>query len=176
VLRANHYDAAFEEFLRRGRVPYVAVNETRRACVQATTLKSLDFVVSSPLFGQLLIDVKGRRAPHGPGDRARRWENWATQDDLDSMAEWEKLFGEQARALLVFAYWLTPETARPDFPAMLSFRGREYGFYGVWAAEYRAAMRVRSPRWETVWLNSQSFRDLRFPLERLTAPSATAVS
>ncbi|MBI1345219.1 hypothetical protein GC163_02905 [bacterium] len=176
TIRANHYDAAFEEFLRQGRVPYVAVNEARRSLLDDVSLKSLDFVVHSPNLGPLLVDVKGRRFPH-PGESAtRRWENWATADDLASMAQWETVFGGNYRALLVFAYLLPPETAsdsqdQGQVPVMLTFRNRAYTFYGVWATEYQQAMKTRSPKWETVWLPTGTFRDLRFPLAELSRPA-----
>jgi len=173
TIRANHYDAAFEEYLRQGRVPYVAVNEARRSVLADVSLKSLDFVVHSPTLGPLLVDVKGRRFPSPGESSSRKWENWATADDLSSMARWEEVFGQGYRALLVFAYLLPSgsvahSTELGELPVMLTFRGRAYTYFGVWAAEYRQAMKTRSPKWETVWLPSQSFRDLRFPLAELS--------
>lgn len=176
AIRANHYDAAFEAYLRQARWPYIAVDEARRTCVADGTLKSLDFVVTSPLLGPLLIDVKGRRAPLAGGRTARPFENWATADDLASMEQWEALFGANYRALLVFAYWLSPTAPRADLPVMLEFRQRQYSFFGVWANDYRDAMKIRSPKWETVWLQSASFKELRFPLHLSAAPPAITVS
>ena len=46
--RDNHYEAAFEAFLRARRLPYVAVDEARRSLVADGSLKSLDFIVSPP--------------------------------------------------------------------------------------------------------------------------------
>jgi hypothetical protein len=151
----------------------VAVNEARRARLAETTLKSLDFIVAAPPWGQLLVDVKGRRWP-GPGERGRRWENWVTQDDLDSLAQWEQVFGAGYRGLIVFAYDLPALRRSAETADAFAWRGRDYAFFGVWASDYRQAMRTRSPRWDTVWLPSQPFRDLRFSLagERpaVTAP------
>ena len=61
--RDNHYEAAFEAYLRARRLPYIAVDEARRSLVADGSIKSLDFIVSPP--GQLswLVDVKGRRFP-----------------------------------------------------------------------------------------------------------------
>lgn len=166
AIRANHYDAAFEAFLRNGRTPYVAVNEARRALWGDSSLKSLDFVVYSPTLGNLLIDVKGR-LDAGPGCAARRWENWATADDLECLQQWQQIFGVTFRALLVFAYQLPTPTTPTFLPEMLRFRDRSYAFYGVWADDYRRAMKVRSPKWETVWLPSAPYRQLRFSLADL---------
>ena len=62
--RDNHYEAAFEEYLRARGVPYVAVDEARRSLLSnGGSIKSLDFIVSAP--GQIawLVDVKGRAFP-----------------------------------------------------------------------------------------------------------------
>ena len=63
--RDNHYEAAFEEYLRARQVPYVAVDEARRTLAGDASLKSLDFIVSSSSGRSWLVDVKGRRFPSG---------------------------------------------------------------------------------------------------------------
>ncbi|MFL5243819.1 MAG: HYExAFE family protein, partial [Gemmataceae bacterium] len=59
--RSNHYEAAFEAYLRWHRYCYVAVDETRRAVLGETRVKNLDFIVYGEPDARLLIDVKGRR-------------------------------------------------------------------------------------------------------------------
>ncbi len=162
MLRSNHYDAAFEAWLRQNRMPYVAVDESRRALLTQQSIKSPDFLVQSPALGRIVIDVKGRKQLSGT--QQRRWENWATQDDLQSLTAWEEIFGVQFKSLLVFAYDLVAEPATAEQPEMLRFRDRSYSFHGVWASDYRQAMRERSSRWETVWVPSAAYRALRFPL------------
>jgi len=44
--RDNHYEAAFEAYLRDRRLPYVAVDEAKRSRLSDGSLKSLDFLVS----------------------------------------------------------------------------------------------------------------------------------
>ncbi|MCA9070064.1 MAG: HYExAFE family protein, partial [Planctomycetaceae bacterium] len=102
--RANHYDAAFEEFLRHRRVPYVAVDETRRSLLNEVSLKSPDFIVSPPRGDNWLIDIKGRKFPSGGDKQSHLWENWATRDDIDSMLRWQDVFGAGFRSVLVFSY------------------------------------------------------------------------
>lgn len=77
--RRHHYELAFEEYLRSRRVPYVAVDEARKALLppgavlsarsgvtdagaiaEPSALKCFDFVVYSDR-GNLLLDVKGRK-------------------------------------------------------------------------------------------------------------------
>jgi hypothetical protein len=162
MLRSNHYDAAFEAWLRQHRIPYVAVDECRRALLAQQSLKSPDFLIHSPVLGRIVIDVKGRKQLSGA--QQRRWENWATHDDLESLVAWERIFGSEFKSLLVFAYELADRADASDQPEMLRFRDRGYSFHGVWAADYQRAMRDRSARWETVWVPSAAYRALRFPL------------
>ena len=196
TIRSNHYDAAFEEYLRSRRAAYVAVDETRRALAGDDSLKSLDFIVNAAApaaaheqggVANLLVDVKGRRF----GGAAGRWENWITRDDVESMQRWEAAFGPHFRATLVFAYALDdtlaarlqPLTAG-DAPPLIAgplpdelcdyslfpHDGRRYVFAAAYLDEYAAQLRPRSPRWHTLSVPRADFRALQFPFDRLLPP------
>lgn len=164
--RTNHYDAAFEEYLRCTRTPYVVVDEKRRALLQEASLKSMDFIVYSRGGHNLLVDVKGRRFPSGGETAGHKWENWATEEDIGSLLQWQQVFGEGFRAVLVFAYHVTESRWAQDFEALFEYREQLYAFYGVWVDQYQEAMRTRSASWETVSLPSREFRKLRLPIDR----------
>ena len=165
AIRGNHYDAAFEAFLRTRRTPYVAVDEQRRALLEQQSLKSMDFIVYSTKAANLLVDVKGRRFPSGDPESGHRWENWATAEDLPALLKWQEVFGNDFRALLVFAYHIVSDAEREKFDDLFSFRDRVYAFYGVWADAYRQEMRTRSESWQTVTVPSRAFRELRSPID-----------
>lgn len=164
AIRSNHYDVAFEEFLRSRRAAHVVVDERRRAVLSDATLKSMDFIVYSENRANLLVDVKGRRFPSGGAGGNHKWENWATADDLDSLSRWEGVFGEGFRGVLVFAYHVWQSRWLNELEAPFRFRDRVYSFYGVWVSEYVEKMRERSASWETVALPSAEFRRLRKPI------------
>jgi len=159
----NHYDKAFERLLRLMRRPYVSVNETRRALVGDSSLKSMDFVVYSQQTANLLVDVKGRRS-FGTGTS---WQNWTTEEDVTSLMHWEEVFGSGFKALFVFAYELLEPRELKEHSLFWDFRGRRYAFYGVWAQDYARVMRTRSSSWKTVSLRSQDFREMRQPMMEL---------
>ena len=162
AIRSNHYDAAFEQYLRARRVPYVAVDEQRRALAADASLKSFDFIVSRPGGGSLLVDVKGRRF----GDGAAKWESWATADDIECLLKWETVFGPGSRAALAFAYDLAEgEDAGCGEPFV--WGGRRYAFFAVTAADYATAMTARSESWQTVNLPRADFARLRVPFAEL---------
>ena len=129
--RDNHYEAAFEEFLRRRGVPYVAVDEAKRSLMSnGASIKSLDFIVSAPEQKTWLVDVKGRRFPSGDVQK-QYWKNWSTRDDLRSLAQWETLFGAGFRGLFVFAYDVLGDRAPLPAEELFEFRGSLYGFIAV---------------------------------------------
>lgn len=163
--RSNPYEAAFEGYLKAQGLCYVAVDETRRACLGDTPVKNLDFIVLGVTGARLLIDVKGRQFPGGPDDRPRYvWESWSTQEDIDGLSNWVRLFGPDYLALFVFLYNIRPTVALPDDTAdVWSFRDEKYLVRAIPLDDYRQHMRVRSPKWGTVGISGADFRRLVRP-------------
>jgi hypothetical protein len=190
--RHNHYEAALEDYLRAERLPYVAVDERRRALDAEGSLKNVDFIVSggdasgwpeglalgspwrdgadigvvAPGAARWLVDVKGRRFPSGEA-HPQYWRNWTTADELESLNRWALRFGPGFDALLVFAYHLVGD--RSPFPAeqVHYFRDEPYGFVAVRIADYRRAAKPLSPRWGTVAAPVAEFRRIAKPLADL---------
>ncbi len=161
AIRSNHYEAAFEAYLRHRRIPYVAVDEKRRSLLAGASLKSMDFIVHSAAGENLLVDVKGRRYP--TSGNGGRWENWVTADDVESLLKWEEVFGRDYRALFVFTYDVA-EDRLGDFEELFPFRGKIYAFFGVSSCDYSAVMTARSSRWETFSVARRPFAALRSPI------------
>jgi hypothetical protein len=159
--RNIHYEAAFEAYLRHRGIPYVAVDEAKKALFANAKLKSFDFVVYSKNGPNLLVDVKGRQLR----DRTSRrgFETWTTERDVEDLMQWEQVFGEGFKAILTFVYWIDPPLAAE--PGMFEHRDRWYLLMGIDLGEYRNAMRRRSAKWETVSLPAEEFRSLARPLE-----------
>ena len=180
--RRHHYERAFEGYLRDQRVPYVAVNEAKRALLPAgarlvmegenggETIKNFDFVVygdggAGGVGGlraeNLLVEVKGRRLPRlqlADGRAAKaRLESWVTKDDVEALKTWEGLFGEGYRGVFVFVYWC--DDVPPDglFAEVFESQGRWYTVRAVTVEDYEGYMKVRSPKWGTVNLSSGDY-------------------
>ncbi|MBE3069844.1 MAG: HYExAFE family protein [Acidobacteria bacterium] len=158
------YEACFEDYLRTAGVPYVAVDEAKKALFAGVRLKSFDFVVYSRCGPNLLVDVKGRRFPSGGPGGSRRWENWATREDLDSLARWEEVFGSGFAALLVFCYHLGRPEEAARFEVVHAYRGESYGLIGVTLRAYAEACRTRSRAWDTVTVPAAALRRLARPV------------
>ena len=167
--RDNHYEAAFEEYLRGRGVPYVAVDEGRRSLMaDGQSLKSLDFIVSAPDGTAWLIDVKGRRFPGGE-ETKQYWKNWSPAEDLTSLARWEEMFGPGFTGLLVFAYDILGDRAPLPVDQLYAHRGRLYGFVGVPTDAYAAHCRQISSSWDTVAMSTAEFRRLARPMDDVLA-------
>jgi len=159
--RSVHYEAAFEDYLRSRGWPYVAVDETKRAIFANASIKSFDFLVYSSAGANLLVDVKGRKFPDSASGRrrssSRAWENWITRQDVEGLGEWEKVFGSDFRAVLVFAYWLQGPPQRSPFEDVHIFAEKSYGFVGIPLEQYVASARPRSAKWQTITMPTAEF-------------------
>jgi hypothetical protein len=173
--RDNHYEAAFEQYLRSRGVPYVAVDEAKRSLLGGASIKSLDFIVSSPAGTSWLVDVKGRRFPSGD-EQKQYWKNWSTRDDLASLAQWERLFGASFGGMFVFAYNIVGDRAPLARDQLFEFRGGLYAFVGVRLADYAMWARPISPRWDTLAMPTAKFRELAAPLDWLLEAAPTPAS
>lgn len=160
--RDNHYEAAFEDYLRCRGWPYVAVDETKKAIFADARIKSFDFLVYSSNGPNLLVDVKGRKFPDG-GMRGRKrgatraWENWITREDIDGLREWQGVFGADFAGMLVFAYWLQGPPQRSPFQDVHLFRQKHYAFVGMLLDDYVSACHPRSAKWQTVTMPGDEF-------------------
>lgn len=162
--RDNHYEAAFEAYLRQRGVAYVAVDEAKRSTMGYASLKNVDFILSGNDGRNWLVDVKGRRFPAG-GQSKQYWRNWSTQDDVDSLAQWERAFGERFASLLVFAYDVVGDRAPLPQDQLFEFRGHLYGFVAIRLHEYVHFARTISPKWGTLAVPVPTFRQLAASLD-----------
>lgn len=172
--RHNHYEAAFEDYLRSRGIAYVAVDERRRAIEADGSLKSVDFLVSPASDGRpaprWLVDVKGRRFPSG----RQYWRNWTTEEELRSLARWDERFGDDFLAVLVFAYELTADRSPVPPHEVYYHADRPYAFVAVPAQAYEALARPLSARWGTVSVPTADFRRLARPVSEALGRVADA--
>ncbi|MHC4976492.1 MAG: HYExAFE family protein [Planctomycetota bacterium] len=176
--RRHHYERAFEVYLRANRIPYVAVDEAKRALLperarlavetpdsQNNALKSFDFLVYTPTTN-FILDIKGRKLAR-PAKRPStpRLDSWATREDVDSLAIWSELFGEGFVAGFVFVYWCHDMPSSSLFEEIFEHEGRWYALRAITLDAYASSMKTRSPRWNTVHVPPTIF-------ERISSPFA----
>lgn len=195
--RRFHYEQAFEHFLRANRIPYVAVDEAKKALMPAAgksrrrtekddeprgrgspaALKSFDFVVYAP-ERSLLVDVKGRMFGSGKSinpHSSRRYESWVTSDDVESLQHWQKLFGSDFQAIFVFAYCLKQQPPDALFEELFAFGERWYALREIALDDYTRTMVKRSDKWQTVHVLAEEFARISRPFSvKSPGPSGSA--
>ena len=163
--RDNHYEAAFEWYLRERGVAVVPIIEARRSYLDDDEIKSPDFIVVGSHDARLVVDVKGRQFPSLSAGKLRKtWQNWSTHGDIDGLTRWSGRFGDGFQGVLAFVYHVLPAVVLPqDTPDLFTYRERLYLARGVSVVDYRDHMKSRSPKWSTVDLPTAAFRRLVRP-------------
>ena len=166
--RDNHYEAAFEEYLRSRGVPYVAVDEAKRSVLSSGgSIKSLDFIVSSPGPVSWLVDVKGRKFPSGES----RSNTGRTGQLATTWSAWPNGSGCSGRAFAGCSF--SPTTSWEAGPRCLtssfssSPANRLYAFVAVRLMDYAGHARPISAKWDTLAMPAADFRRLARPLDEL---------
>ncbi len=174
----NIYERAFEAWLRERRIPYRAVDQSRRREFKCRRVKSFDFAISTPA-GLLLADVKGRLFRGASLVGLKGVQTWVTEDDVRGLEAWRKAMADRewTQAGFIFAYQLTQVDVETDGVEVMVFEGRRFVFLLVLLDDYQKAMRRRSPRWRTVYLSADVFRSVAQPLaEWIEQKTETIVS
>ena len=174
MIRSNHYEAAFEAYLRGRGVTVIPTDEAKRSHLGDGTIKSADFIIVGPDTSKLVVDVKGRKFPSGSGDKPNTsWQNWAEEEDVDALGRWAAELGD-FRGVLAFAYQIQPPFALPPTtPDVFTFRADVYLMRGVDVTAYREHMRPRSKSWKTVHLPADAFRRIVRPFSEFLAPAGS---
>lgn len=165
--RNNHYERAFEAWLRQHKLPYMAVDEQKRSLLGNASLKNLDFIVSPGLGFNWLVDVKGRQfGASQPGKAGGYWKNWTTREDVRGLFAWEALLGPGFGGLLAFIYQVAGNRSPVPETELFHFEGRRYAFTAISVAEYAREVRLISPKWDTVAMPGGRFQELATSLSR----------
>ena len=155
----NHYEQAFENWLIDNRIRYISIDEHKRAAFARCKVKSFDFLVY-PANGQIVIaEVKGRKFKGTNLAKLAGFECWVTTDDVDGLVKWQEVFGADYQAVFVFAYKVENIDVDFDGRDVFDFNANRYIFFCVKLNDYRRFMKRRSPKWQTVTLPADKFRD-----------------
>ena len=163
----NHYERAFENWLIDNRIQYVVVDENKRAAFGRSNIKSFDFLLY-PRSQQIIIaELKGRAFKGTSFAKLTGFECWVTADDVDGLAKWQQVFGPDHTAVFVFAYRIENIDVDFDGRNIYDFAGDRYVFFAVKLDDYRRFMKRRSPKWQTVTLPADKFRQYTVQMQNL---------
>jgi hypothetical protein len=179
---ANHYERAFENWLTDNHVHYIKVDENKKAAFGRSRVKSFDFLLY-PSDGQVIIaELKGRLFRGTSFAKLTGFECWVTTEDIDGLTKWQEVFsagrlspagdalrrvGQGYTAVFVFAY--KTENIDVDFDGrdVYDFDANRYVFFAIKLDDYRQFMKQRSPKWQTVMLSADKFRQCAVQMQNL---------
>jgi len=163
----NHYERAFENWLIDNNIQYIVIDERRRAALGRAKLKSFDFLLYPP-NGQIIIaEVKGRAFKGTSFAKLAGFECWVTADDIDGLANWQQVFGPTHTATFIFAYKIENIDVDFDGREVFDYNADRYVFFVVALDDYRGFMKRRSPKWQTVTLPADKFRQFAVQMRNL---------
>jgi len=169
TIRRSHYEMAFEAYLNRRGVAFVAVEDVRHFVKGGLGCKAFDYIVYPTGGPACLVDVKGRKSTAAAEGECRQ-RSWVTRADVNGLLAWEGLFGRDFVGAFVFAYWLAGSGGTEsvgggrDGRSTFSFAGRQYSFWIVPVREYASRQKRLSRSWDTVAVPCGVFRSITRPL------------
>jgi len=163
----NHYERAFETWLIDNRVEYSIADEHKRATFGPSNIKSFDFLLHPPSGQTIIAEVKGRLFKGKTLEKLAGLECWVTTDDVDGLAGWQQAFGPGHTACFVFAYKVENVDVDFDGRDFHNFDDNRYVFFAVGLDDYRKFMKTRSPKWKTITLPAETFRQCAVQMQNL---------
>ena len=154
----NIYERDFYIWFIDNRIEYVAFDEHKRATVGQTDIKSFDFLLYLPNDQIIIAEVKGRTYKGTRLARLAALECWVTVEDVEGLTQWQQIFGADHQAIFVFAYKIENIDVDFDGREIFDFDANKYFFLCIKLDDYRRFMKRRSPKWQTVTLPADKFR------------------
>lgn len=163
----NHYERAFENWLIDNKIKYLSIDEHERKTSGSAKVKNFDFLLYPPNQQVIIAEVKGRKFKGTTFEKMTGFECWVTADDVDGLIRWQGTFGESYTAAFVFAYKIDNIDVDFDGRDTYDVDGSTYIFFAVKLDDYQKYMKRRSPKWETVTLPAENFRQCAVQMQNL---------
>jgi hypothetical protein len=163
----NHYERAFGNWLIDNSVQYIAVDEHKRATLGQLKIKSFDYLLYPQSQEIIVAEVKGRKFKGTSFARLAGFECWVTADDVAGLVKWQEILGAGHHAAFVFAYKVEKIDVDFDGREVYDFNNDRYIFFAVRLNDYRKFMKLRSPKWRTVTLPADKFRQCAIQMQNL---------
>lgn len=176
--QANSYELAFESFLTESKIPFVWVDQSQRPEFFDGSVKNFDFFLYPDSQCPVLIELKGRTFKGDSLAGLKGLDGWATFEDVQALSQWLARFRVDypaAQAYFVFVFRFANIDVETDGRAVYDFGGQRFLFLAIPLDKYAAAMKVRSPKWQTVTLPAEDFPRAEKPMEEILRQRAHRV-
>ena len=165
--RPNHYERAFRNWLIDSRIKHIAVDEQKRAVFERSKIKNFDYLIYPPAGKIIAAELKGRKFKGTSFAKLAGFECWVTTDDVDGLEYWHRVLGANHETTFVFAYKIEKIDVDYDGREVYDFNGNRYIFFCIKLEDYCKYMKVRSPKWKTVTLPAEKFRQCAIQMQKL---------
>ncbi len=163
----NHYERAFENWLIDHCIQYVRADEHERIGSAQESVKNFDFLLHVDSDRRIIAEVKGRTFKGTSLAEMRGFDCWVTLDDVESLRMWQRVLGSGHEAAFIFAYRVLNVDVDFDGRETLLLGQDRYVFLAVRVDDYALHMKRRSPKWRTVTLPAEKFREVAISLASL---------
>jgi len=163
----NHYEKAFGNWLIDNQIQYIAVDEQKRAALGHSKIKSFDYLLYPPGEPVIVAEVKGRLFKGSTFAKLTGFECWVTTDDIEGLSSWQNVFGATHKAAFVFAYKIENIDVDFDGRDVYEYDGNRYVFFCIKLDDYCKYMKTRSPKWQTVTLPAENFRQCAIQMQSI---------
>jgi len=154
----NRYERAFENWLLDHHLRYVRSDERRRLGPPYQSVKNFDFLLLPRPERRVIAEVKGRTFEGTTLAGLTGLECWVTVDDIESLQVWRDALGHDHEAVFVFAYRVAKPDVDFDGCEVIPLHSDRYVFFCIRLGDYLEHLTRRSPKWRTVTLPADSFR------------------
>lgn len=168
--QSNPYEQAFESYLAENKIPFVWVDQSSRPEFSDSSVKNFDFLLHPDSQHPLLIELKGRTFKGSSLAGLKGLDGWVTFEDVQALTQWLRRFRADysaAMAFFVFGFRFENIDVETDGWDVYDCAGRRYLFLAVPLDKYAGTMKVRSPKWQTVTLPAENFRQAVVPLNKV---------
>lgn len=163
----NHYERAFESWLIDHGVSYTRADEHKRLGPAQGSVKNFDFLLHTGSEQHIIAEVKGRTFKGTSVVELKGFDCWVTRDDVEGLRMWQLALGAGYKAVFVFAYRVVNIDVDFNGREILLVDADRYLFLAVWVDDYARHMKRRSPKWRTVTLPAEKFREVAIDLVTL---------
>ncbi|MCE5341301.1 MAG: HYExAFE family protein [Planctomycetaceae bacterium] len=163
----NHYERAFQCWLKDNGVQYLAVDQHKRTAFSRCKIKSFDFLFYTAGGRAVIAEVKGRKFAGKNFSAFGTLPNWVTDDDITGLENWIRIFSSRYEGLFIFAYDLENIDVETDGREIYDCLGRRYVFMAVRLADYLAGATLRSIKWKTLHLSAEYFKKCSFDVNEM---------
>ncbi len=163
----NHYERAFENWLISNHIKYTAIDQNKRVAFGKAKIKSFDFILYPNDNLTIMAEVKGRIFKGTTFEKLTSFECWVLADDVEGLVQWQSVFGAEHEVIFVFAYKIENVDVDFDGRQVFDYQSGRYVFFAIRLEEYLKYMKQRSPKWRTVNLAADKFRQCARQLEEI---------